>query len=242
MRNGAISAVLEAVTREVPGWSPHDQLLALYSLAVGTSHLEGDIFELGVWCGRSTVALGLAAGLVGCEIHCVDLFPTRQDWSENADGSYSMRVNLPEGVIEAYQVQTVWKEPFERDIEPVYRKYPGIREAFDHTIAEFGVASQVHAHPGTSSQLLKSPLASHRYRLAFLDGDHGYEAVCKDIERVAPRLVPGGWICFDDAFTCYEGVDNAIRDRILADPAFDCGTQITRKMFAARKRVGSAES
>lgn len=237
MHSGGVSAVLKAVTREIPGWSPHDQLLALYSLAVGTSNLGGDLFELGVWCGRSAVALGLAAKVVGCKTHCVDLFPTRQDWSQNVDGTYSMHVNLPEGVIGAYQVQTVWKEPFERDIEPVYKQYGGILEAFNNSVTQFGVRDRVHGYRGTSALLLRSPLADCRFRLAFLDGDHGYDAVCEDIKRVTTQLVPGGWICFDDAFTSYEGVDKAIRDQILGNPAFDCGNQITRKMFVARKRT-----
>jgi len=236
MRNSAVSAVLETVVREVPGWSPHDQLLALYSLAVGTSNVEGDIFELGSWCGRSAVALGIAAKVIGCKTHCVDLFPTRQDWSQNADGTYSMRVSLPEGVIGAYQTQTVWKEPFERDIEPVYKRYGGILDAFNDTVTEFGVRDYVHDYRGTSSLLLHTPLADRRFRLAFVDGDHGYDAVCEDIERVSNRLSPGGWICFDDAFTSYDGVDQAIRDQILAKPAFDCCNQMTRKMFVARKR------
>ena len=54
-----------------------------------------------------------------------------------------------------------------------------------------------------------------------------------------PRLVNGGWICFDDAFSCYEGVNQAIRELILADPQFDLCQQMTRKLFVARKKPAS---
>jgi hypothetical protein len=73
-----------------------------------------------------------------------------------------------------------------------------------------------------------------RCRLAFVDGDHGYEAVRSDIEVISRWLVPGGWICFDDAFTGYEGVDKALQEGIVDNPGFDIKQQITRKMFVAR--------
>jgi len=69
-----------------------------------------------------------------------------------------------------------------------------------------------------------------------VDADHSYEAVCHDIDNIVPLLSPGGWLCFDDAFTSYDGVNRAIRDRVLASDAFDLSMQPTRKLFAARKR------
>ena len=52
-----------------------------------------------------------------------------------------------------------------------------------------------------------------------------------------PRLSPGGWLCFDDAFTSYEGVNRAVRERVLQSDAFDLSMQLTRKLFVARKRL-----
>ena len=58
-----------------------------------------------------------------------------------------------------------------------------------------------------------------------------------DIRLLAPLVVPGGWICFDDAFTSYEGVNRAIEELILDNPRFDVARQMTRKCFAARKAL-----
>lgn len=75
-----------------------------------------------------------------------------------------------------------------------------------------------------------------RCRLAFLDSDHGYEAVCEVIRNIDKHLVPGGWMCFDDAFTCYEGVSRAISELIIANPNYECCQQMTRKPFVTRKK------
>ena len=58
-----------------------------------------------------------------------------------------------------------------------------------------------------------------------------------DIARLAPLLVPGGWICFDDAFSSYDGVNRAITQLVIDNPAYDVTRQLTRKCFAARKAL-----
>ncbi|MEO7404392.1 MAG: class I SAM-dependent methyltransferase, partial [Burkholderiales bacterium] len=168
-RPPGISAILEEVARDVPGWTPHDQLLALNALALGTAHLGADILELGSWCGRSAVALGLAARASAAAVHCLDLFPERDDWKQNADGSFSMRVSLPEGTIGAYEAQTVWKEPFERDIAPLYKRHQGTLALFRETIKRYGLADTVTGHRGTSRLLETTFPSAQRYRLAFVD-------------------------------------------------------------------------
>jgi predicted O-methyltransferase YrrM len=68
-----ISTQIEEAVKDIPGWSPPDQLMALFTLAYSSSHLPGDILELGSWCGRSAVALGLAVKLTRKgKVHCVD--------------------------------------------------------------------------------------------------------------------------------------------------------------------------
>ena len=67
---------LEDAVQPIPGWSPIDQLYTLFNLVYLTAGLEGDIVEIGAWCGRSAVALGMAAQLTGdARVHCIDLFP-----------------------------------------------------------------------------------------------------------------------------------------------------------------------
>jgi predicted O-methyltransferase YrrM len=193
--------------------------------------------EIGSWCGRSAVALGLAARQTGdTRVHCIDLFPRKEDWNRNADGSYSMRVRLGDEAVDAYRVQTVWREPFERDIAPLYQRSDGILDIFEQTISSNALGDVVVSYRGTSKVLARKRADGFRCRLAFIDGDHSFEAVCHDIDNIEPALLPGGWLCFDDAFTSYDGVDRAIRERVIKNCAFDLKQQLTRKLFVARKR------
>jgi hypothetical protein len=135
-----------------------------------------------------------------------------------------------------YHDQTVWPEAFERDIAPLYEQASSVRSIFDETIRREGLQAVVRAYRGTSAVVLRLASEGLRIRVGFIDGDHSFEAVCADIDRIAPILVPGGWLCFDDAFTSYSGVDRAIRERVIASGEFDHAAQLTRKMFVARKR------
>ena len=228
---------MEYLAKDIPGWSPPDQLYTLFSMVLMTAGSEGDVLELGSWCGRSSAALGLAAQLAGStKVYCVDLFPERDDWHQNKDGTYSMTLRIGDREIRAYHDQTVWKEPFERDIAPLYKDHDGILEVFKEKISQYGLDQVVSAYKGTLDTFLASTPANRKFRMAFIDGDHGYDAVCEDIRLVEKVLVPGGWICFDDAFTSYDGVNQAIEELIIANPSYELGQQMTRKLFVARKR------
>jgi predicted O-methyltransferase YrrM len=230
---------IEAIIAVVPGWTPPDQLLALHLLVLSTAHLAGDILEIGSWCGRSTVVLAEAARLSGRgRVHAVDLFPHRDDWKPNADGSHSFTVDIDDYKVGGYQDQTVWDEPFQRDIATVYEKFESILEAFNHTMTTQGVVDRVTPFRGNGAMFLAQADTNLRCRLAFLDGDHSYDAVCADIDVAETLLLPGGWIAFDDAFSHYDGVDRAIRDRIIASKAYDCAHLVTRKLFVARRIAG----
>jgi predicted O-methyltransferase YrrM len=238
----AASAILqmEEVCRDIPGWSPIDQLYTLFAMVLMTSNLEGDILELGSWCGRSSVAMGLAARLCGnTRLRCVDLFPEKKDWHQNPDGTYSMTMTIDGTIVRAYHDQTVWQEPFERDIAPLYANHAGVLDIFNDSVRRYGLTNVISSHRGTLRSFLDSQATPQKFRLAFIDGDHGYEAVCKDIRLTDSVLCPGSWICFDDAFTSYQGVDRAIEKLIIANPGYELGQQMTRKLFVARKRLTS---
>lgn len=227
---------IESAVQGVPGWSPLDQLNALYQLAFTSAQSGGDVLELGSWCGRSAVALGLAVKQTKQGVlHCVDLFPHRDDWYENADGSYSFQVEIDGDVINSYDEQTVWAEPYLRDIAPMYAEEPNLFRRFEATIRANNLEDTVRPYKGNLPRFFFAH-PDVRLRLAFLDGHHSYAAVCEDIDNVIPHLIPGGWLCFDDAFTTYEGVDRAIVERVIKSDMFVEAQQITRKLFIARKR------
>ncbi len=233
----SVWTTLEKHIENVPGWSPIEELYSLFNLAYLTADLGGDILEIGAWCGRSSIALGLAARLSGRgNVHSVDLFPEKGDWFENPDGTFSFAVMIGGKRFGAYQSQTVWREPYEKTIRPLYEKKNGILEYFREAISNAGLTDVVRPFRGDIQAFLAAKSQNLSFRVAFLDGDHSYEAVLSDIEAVEPRLLPGGWICFDDAFTTYEGVDRAIRKRIIESGRYVLCQQLTRKFFAARRR------
>lgn len=231
-----VISTIEEVVKDVPGWTPVDQLYTLFSLALATSHLEGDILEIGSWCGRSALILGYAAKMAapGAKVECIDLFPSRDDWKKNADGSYSFHVKINDKNLSGYTEQTVWKEPFERDIAPIYEKYNSVLDVFKEVMAKHGMTETVIPNRGDSS-LLTSTLKK-KYKLAFIDGDHSYDAVCADIAMVDANLISGGWICFDDSFSHYDGVNRALTDKIIQSDKYELQQQMTRKLFVARKK------
>lgn len=227
---------IETIVSTIPGWSPIDQLFTLHSLAISSAPVGGDILEIGSWCGRSATILALAArSTPGTSVVAIDLFPSKDDWTENADGSFSFKVKLPDvGEIGGYQEQTVWKEPFERDIAPIYAKYHSVYDVFRESVERHGLSDIVHAHRGDSRVI--DTLGQLKVRLAFIDGDHSYDSVCNDIDQVEKVLLPGGWICLDDAFSHYDGVNRAINDKILGNSRYEHYQQMTRKLFVARRK------
>ncbi len=227
---------IENLVATIPGWSPNDQLFALFNL-VFLTRTEGEIIELGTWCGRSASVLGLAAKLLGhTKVYCVDLFPAGEDWFKNADGTYSFSVEVEGRRYGAYEDQTVWAEPFERDIAPLYEKYHGVLDVFLETIDKNELKDVVIPFKGTLDMFAQQAPKDFKCKLAFVDGDHSYDAVCKDIANIERFLVPGGWICFDDAFSVYDGVNKAITDKIINSTQYDLCQQLTRKFFVARRK------
>lgn len=231
----SLSAEIEALVDGVPGWSPLDELFTLAVLARATAGLPGDIVEVGSWLGRSAIVLAAAARETGGHVHCVDLFPERDDWRRNADGSYSCAVEIDGRRHGGYEEQTVWAEPFHAQLAPRYAETPDILAGFHANLRARGLDGHVTAHRGTAATFAATRPAGFQARLIFLDGDHGYTAVRADIDHLLPYLVPGGWLCFDDAGSGYDGVDRAIAERILGNPAFDVTRQMTRKCFVARR-------
>jgi predicted O-methyltransferase YrrM len=231
-----ITRRLEGLVRNIHGWTPLDQLLSLFLLVYSTRDLDGNIVEVGSWCGRSSCALGLAAQAIGnTKVRCIDPFPEKNDWYQNADGSYSFSVTIDGEVITSYAEQTVWEAPFKEEIAPLYEQFPSVLAAFRHSVKSTGLEAVVTPHRGSLSTFLKKAPPDFKCKLAFIDGDHGYEAVKRDIRDVEHVLIPGGWLCFDDAFTNSTGVDRAISELVLASSNYELAQQLTRKLFVARR-------
>ena len=181
----------------------------------------------------------IAARNLGTQVHAIDLFPNEHDWIVNGDGTHSFAVEIGGNKYAGYTSQTVWDEPFQRDIAPVYSKDSNLQKQYQENIEAAGVADFVQTTRG-NLQLFYDESKAGRYQLAFLDGDHSYQVVHDEINITEKLLAPGGVICFDDAHTVYEGVDAAIKSAILSQPhLWEGPTQLTRKLFFARKRISN---
>lgn len=228
-------ADLEKRLQNVPGWSPLDQLYTIYTLILFAAPAEGDCLEIGSWCGRSSIVLGLAARIRNKKLHCIDLFPGKDDWYRKVDGTYYFVAEINGKKYGGYQSQTVYADAFNKSIAPLYEKKDSVRDYFDESIAANELSSVVCAYRGDSLICNDLKRRGTKVALAFIDGDHSYEATCQDIEQVESLLVPGGILCFDDAFSFYDGVNQAITDRIINNPAYTVKQQMTRKCFVAKK-------
>ncbi len=228
---------LRRAVEAIPGWSPVEELFGLYAAAVFDDRVPGDLVEIGAWCGRSTIALGLAARTLGRVLHSVDIFPEKDDWYQNGDGTWSIRLTIGGETVDACNITTVWDAAFRETVLPIYAKGSSPRLRHAEAIANFGVGDWVKVHRATATMFLAGVRRDSAFKLVFLDADHGEAAVGAEIDGFLPFLSPGGVLCFDDAFTSYDGVDDAIVKRLLErEPAVvDRSMRVTRKMFLARK-------
>src|SRR6266581_3102534 len=144
-----VYAILAAAAETIPGWTPLEQLLALYVAAAFDQSVLGDIVEVGSWCGRSTVALALAAKHSGRQLHAVDIFPELGDWVRNPDKTWSIRTMIGTTFIDACTTETVWDDPFERTILPVYADGLSPRRRLEDSLEEFGLRDMVTVHRAT---------------------------------------------------------------------------------------------
>ena len=141
IKNSIIEQI-ENMVSDIPGFTPVDQLYTLFNLVFTTSNLEGDIVEIGSWCGRSSAVLALAAQVTGnTSLYCFDLFPQKNDWWKNDDNTYSFQVKVGNVELGAYQDQKVWEKPFMDEIMPIYEKYESIYEFFQNNISRLGLSN-----------------------------------------------------------------------------------------------------
>ncbi|MCP5064711.1 MAG: class I SAM-dependent methyltransferase [Ignavibacteriae bacterium] len=231
-----ISDIIEEKVQNIHGWSPLDQLYSLYLLAFSTNQLAGSIVEVGSWSGRSAVVLGEAAREIGnTKVFAIDYFPNKDDWNENLNGTYEFKMDVEGVSYLGHHNQTVWKEPFEESILPFYDEHPNLLEHFQDNIKNNSLAEIVTPIKGNTNYFADCIDPSFKCKLLYIDGEHSYESVKNDIEIMKKYLVKGGVICFDDAFTTYDGVDRAIEELIINSDEFIHCNKLTRKLFVAIK-------
>jgi len=225
------------MVQSIDGWAPQEQLFSLY-LLTKTSNLAGHVIEIGSYCGKSSTVLATALNEnLGERLFCVDAFPQLSDWYQNEDKSWSFKTLVNGKYVSGCQEATVWDEPFQNAVRPTYRECNSLLEIFRKNLAISGQSEKVTIIHGDSSSLSTRDLKAKSCKLIYIDGDHGYNQVALDIQNVKKFLKPNGFICFDDAFSGYVGVDEAIETFIIKSKEFHNFEQLTRKLFIAQRKI-----
>jgi predicted O-methyltransferase YrrM len=156
---------------EVKGFLDEDEGLRLYELASEACSL-GPCLEIGSFCGKSTVYLGVA-----CKIKRRMLFSI-----DHHRGSEEQQPGQP------YFDSDLIDKSGMIDSFPYFRAV--IQKAkLDEVVVPIVTKSNVAAKDWVT------PLG-----LVFIDGGHSYETVMTDYECWSPHLLPGGLLVFHDIF------------------------------------------
>lgn len=91
---------------------------------------------------------------------------------------------------------------------------PAVKIAWVDNIGSLGLSSQVLPLQVDTEQAARE--LDGEVGLLFVDSDHSYEGVCRDIHVWSPRIAPDGVMAFHDAATEEWGVARAIREKLLA--------------------------
>ncbi len=101
---------------------------------------------------------------------------------------------------------------WEKSPWPEYAR-PEIPKNWRDNIGHLGLVGQ--AVPIAADSTEAAELIDHKVGLLFVDGNHNYDGVCKDIETWMPRVDPNGVMVFHDAKAELWGVARAIREKIM---------------------------
>jgi hypothetical protein len=177
-----------AVARRTRGFMPDDEGAALLAAArragtafAGRAALTGGdgpggpatFVEIGAWCGKSTLYLGVAAEVSGAVLFSLD---HHRGSEENQAGW------------EHHDTDLVDPDDGRLDTLPHWRRAVAAAGLEAAVVGIVGDSSTVAAH-------WRAPLA-----FCFIDGGHGAESAWADYRGWAPHVAVGGWLAIHDVF------------------------------------------
>lgn len=166
---------LKQVALSTKGFMPEDEGDALFAAAIDASRVvpAADFVEIGSYCGRSTVWLGVAARLSGVKLHAVDHHGGSE---ENQPG---------------------WEWHDESLVDPT----TGRLDTLPHFLATLDraglmdVVRPVVAESSTAAASWTQPIS-----MLFIDGGHGREVARTDWKSWSPLLTSGATLAIHDVF------------------------------------------
>jgi predicted O-methyltransferase YrrM len=169
-----VEPALLAYARQVKGFMPEDEGLALHRLGLLAARSGlGPLLEVGTYCGKSAVYLGAAAWQGGTVLLTID---HHRGSEENQPG---------------------WEHHDPAVVEPRTGRMdtlPWARRAVEEAGLEDSVLLVVGAST-TVAAVWNTPLA-----LLFIDGGHGEEVAWADYYGWTPKVAAGGYLAIHDVF------------------------------------------
>jgi predicted O-methyltransferase YrrM len=169
---------LPADIDQIKGFLSEDEALALYQEALATS-AAGPVLEIGSYCGKSTIYLGLACRQTGSTVFALD---HHRGSEEHQVGEYFHDPELydsGEGLMDTFR-------EFRRNIR---------RAGLDEVVVPIVAGSEAAARHW------QTPLA-----MVFIDGGHSLDAALTDYRCWVPHLRRGGVLAIHDLFAdAHEG-------------------------------------
>lgn len=158
--------------RVIKGFMADDEAARLHELAFEAAQL-GPCLEIGSYCGRSAVSLGLGCKEAGGILFSIDHHRGSEEQQPGQEYHDPELLDPETGLIDTF---------------PLFRKT--IRElSLDDTVVPIVARSEVVA------RFWRTPLS-----LIFIDGGHTFEAVFTDYTSWVSHLLPGGYLIIHDLF------------------------------------------
>jgi len=157
---------------EVKGFLDEEEGLRLFELASAACSL-GPCLEIGSFCGKSTVYLGVACKIKGRTLFSVDHHRGSEEQQPGQPYFDPELIDAKSGLIDSF--------PYFRAVVE--------KADLDEVVVPIVARSQVAAKDWTT------PLG-----MVFIDGGHSYEAVITDYRCWYPHLLPGGLLVFHDIY------------------------------------------
>jgi predicted O-methyltransferase YrrM len=157
---------------EIKGFLDEQEGLRLFELASEACSV-GPCLEIGSFCGKATVYLGVACKIKGKTLFSIDHHRGSEEQQRGQPYFDAEIFDTKAGVIDSFPYfrATIEKAGLQDVVIPIVSK--------SHVVATNWA----------------TPLG-----LVFIDGGHSYESVVKDFECWHPHLLPGGFLVFHDIF------------------------------------------
>lgn len=163
---------LPADIGDIKGFLAEDEATALYEHARESSGL-GPVLEIGSYCGKSTIYLGLACRAAGAIVFALD---HHRGSEEHQPGEFFHDPDLldtAEGLLDSFR-------EFRRNIR---------RAGLDDVVVPVVSDSE------TAARQWRTPLG-----MVFIDGGHSLQAALSDYRCWEPHLLRGGILAIHDVF------------------------------------------